>query len=154
LISLLAWKETRLSINDRVRSVLASHVLLPQNDSMSSRVFAIRHEASRGNVHSTQAAFEHAVASDVGRHHAGLWISYIRFCHGHREMKMKAKDVFERAVRACPASKAVYMEAFGTLIDEMDERELRGVYSALCEKGMRVHVEMEEFVEGWKRANK
>jgi hypothetical protein len=135
-----------------VRSVLSSHVLKPPSDSISSRVFAIRHEASHGNVHSTRAAFEHAVASEVGQHHAGLWISFIRFCHENLKRKKVAKDVFERAVRACPASKAVYMEAFGTLIDDMEERELRGVYAALCEKGLRVHVEMEEFVDGWKRA--
>ena len=39
------------------------------------------------------------------------------------------------------------MEAFVTLVRDMDSSELRSVYNTLCEKGLRVHVEMEEFVE-------
>lgn len=43
------------------------------------------------------------------------------------------------------------MEAFGTLVTEMDSAELKSVYAAMCDKGLRVHVDMLEFVENWRR---
>lgn len=46
------------------------------------------------------------------------------------------------------------MEAFVTLVRDMDSSELRSVYNTMCEKRLRVHVEMEEFVEGWRREQK
>ncbi|EMR72911.1 putative duf1740 domain containing protein [Eutypa lata UCREL1] len=157
-LSLLAWKETRLGIDDRVRSILDSTVLTQAHDCLSSRVFAICHEARTGNVHSTRAAFEHAFeSSEACKHHPGLWISYIRFCQGHKELRSKAKDVFYRAIQRCPYSKDVFMEAFApttTLVREMDSAELRSVFNTLCDKGLRVHVEMPEFVERWRQEHK
>ncbi|RYP81957.1 hypothetical protein DL769_001801 [Monosporascus sp. CRB-8-3] len=153
-LSLLAWKETRLSIDDRVRSVLDTTVLVEPHDCVSSRAFAIRYEARTGNVHSTRAAFERALESEACRHHPGLWISYVRFCHGSRELRPKAKDVFYRAIQHCPWSKDLFLEAFVTLGREMDSSELRSVYNTLCDKGLRVHVEMPEFVDKWRREQK
>lgn len=37
------------------------------------------------------------------------------------------------------------------LVRELDSAELRSVYNTLCDKGLRVHVEMPEFVEKWRR---
>ncbi|KAI0117538.1 DUF1740-domain-containing protein [Hypoxylon sp. NC0597] len=153
-LTLFAWREARLSIDDKVRSILDSVVLIEPHDCVSSRVFAIRHESRTGNVHSTRAAFEHAVESAACRHHPDLWISYIRFCHASKELRPKAKSVFYRAIQRCPWSKDVFMEAFVTLVRDMDSSELKSVYNTLCEKGLRVHVEMEEFVEKWRRDQK
>ncbi|KAI0118868.1 DUF1740-domain-containing protein [Nemania sp. FL0031] len=154
-LSLFAWREERLSINDRVRSLLQDHTLKPSHESISSHVFAISHELRTGNAHSTRAAFERALApSAVGAHHLGLWIAYIRFCHARKELRAKAKPVFYRAIQACPWAKDVFMEAFGTLVREMDSAELKSVYSAMCEKGLRIHVDMDEFVEKWRREQK
>ncbi|ORY69680.1 NRDE-2, necessary for RNA interference-domain-containing protein [Pseudomassariella vexata] len=156
-LSLYAWRETRLSIDDRVRSLLDQHVLVPPHDCVSSRVFAIRHEMKTGNSHSTCAAFEHALESDEEtgcRHHPGLWISYMRFCRERKELRHKAKDVFYRAVQSYPGSREVFIEAFVTLVEEMDSAELKAVYNTLSEKGLRVHVELQEFVEGWESAQK
>ncbi|RYO77110.1 hypothetical protein DL762_009476 [Monosporascus cannonballus] len=153
-LSLLAWKETRLSIDDRVRSVLDTTVLVEPHDCVSSRAFAIRYEARVGNVHSTRAAFERALESEACRHHLGLWISYVRFCYGSRELRSKAKDVFYRAIQNCPWSKDVFLEAFVTLGREMDSSELRSVYNTLCDRGLRVHVEMPEFIDRWRREQK
>ncbi|KAI1094698.1 DUF1740-domain-containing protein [Rostrohypoxylon terebratum] len=153
-LSLFAWRETRLSIDDKVRSILDEVVLAEPHDCVSSRVFAICYELRTGNVHSTRAAFEHALESEACKHHPGLWISYIRFCHGNKALRSKAKSVFYRAIQHCPWSKEVFMEAFVTLVRDMDSSELRSVYNTLCEKGLRVHVEMEEFVEKWRREHK
>lgn len=153
-LSLYAWREERLSIDDRVRYLLDSTVLVKPHACVSSWVFAIRHEMARGNVHSTRAAFEHALENEVCRHHVGIWISYIRYCHHKKELSGKAKDTFYRAIQNCPWSKDVFMEAFVTLGKEMDSAELKSVYNTLCEKGLRVHVELEEFLENWRQAHK
>ncbi|KAI2626676.1 DUF1740-domain-containing protein [Hypoxylon sp. NC1633] len=153
-LNLFAWREARLSIDDRVRSELDKVVLLEPNDCVTSRVFAIRHEARTGNVNTTRAAFERALESEACKNHPGLWISYIRFCHESQELRSKAKSVFYRALQCCPWSKEVFMEAFATLARDMDSSELKSVYNALCDKGLRVHVEMEEFVEKWRKEQK
>ncbi|KAI1374624.1 DUF1740-domain-containing protein [Hypoxylon crocopeplum] len=153
-LELFAWREARLSIDDRVRSMLDKVVLVEPYDCISSRIFAIRHESRTGNIHSTRAAFEHALESEACKNHPGLWISYIRFCHERKELRSKTKGVFYRALQCCPWSKEVFMEAFATLVRDMDSSELKSVYNTLCEKGLRVHVEMEEFVEKWRREHK
>ncbi|KAI8966202.1 DUF1740-domain-containing protein [Daldinia sp. FL1419] len=153
-LSLYAWREARLSIDDRVRSILDKAVLVEPHDCISSRVFAIRYESRTGNVHSTRAAFEHAFESEACKNHPGLWISYIRFCHSRKELRSKAKGVFYRAIQCCPWSKEVFMEAFITLVRDMDSSELRSVYNTLSEKGLRVHADMEVFVERWRREQK
>ncbi|KAI1824814.1 DUF1740-domain-containing protein [Xylaria intraflava] len=153
-LSLFAWRQERLSINDRVRSLLQDHVLTRVNESLTSHVFAITYELRTGNAHSTRAAFERALSSELCAHHVELWVAYIRFCHSRRELRAKAKAVFYRAIQACPWSKEVFMEAFGTLVREVDSAELKSVYSTMCEKGLRVHVDMDEFVEKWRREQK
>ncbi|KAK7751600.1 hypothetical protein SLS62_006425 [Diatrype stigma] len=169
-LGLLAWKETRLGIDDRVRAVLDSTVLTPAHDCLSSRAFAIRHEARTGNAHSARAAFEHAFTFGGGGseaaaacgNHPGLWISYVRFCQARKELRPKTKDAFYRAVQRCPWSKDVFMEAFAPTttttttgaeapVHELDSAELGSVYNTLCDKGLRVHIEMPEFVEKWER---
>ncbi|KAI5863211.1 DUF1740-domain-containing protein [Durotheca rogersii] len=153
-LALFSWREARLSIDDRVRSILDKAVLVEQYDCVTSRVFAIRYESRTGNIHSTRAAYEHALASDACKNHPDLWISYLRFCHERKELRPKAKSVFYRALQFCPWSKDVFMEAFVTLVRDMDSSELRSVYNMLCEKGLRVHAEMDEFVEKWRRDQK
>ena len=55
--------------------------------------------------------------------------------------------MYWRAVRACPWVKEVYLLAFEYLGEEgMGEEELRGVYEMMEEKGVRVHVGIEEFL--------
>ncbi|KAI0476665.1 DUF1740-domain-containing protein [Xylaria cf. heliscus] len=154
-LSLFAWRQERLSVADRVRTLLQDHVLTRANETLASHIFAISHELRAGNAHSARAAFERALSSDVCAHHVGLWVAYIRFCHARRELRARfAKPVFYRALQACPWSKEVFMEAFGTLGRDMDSAELKSVYSTMCDKGLRVHVDMDEFVENWRREQK
>ncbi len=46
------------------------------------------------------------------------------------------------------------MEAFASLAGEMDSSELRAVASTMQAKGLRVHVDLDEFVETWQPAVK
>ncbi|KAK5629737.1 hypothetical protein RRF57_005452 [Xylaria bambusicola] len=144
----------RLSVSDRVRSLLQNSTLTRTNESLSSHVFAISYELRTGNAHSARAAFERALSADCCKHHVGLWIAYVRFCHARKELRAKAKGVFYRAIQACPWSKDVFMEAFSTLVREMDSAELKSVYATMCEKGLRIHVDMDEFVENWREKMK
>ena len=148
LLSLLEWADSSLRVIDDTRAFLYDKILTGPNDCPTSRSFAIHHELVHGNVHTGRTAFENAVASDACKSNPGVWISYIRFCHEHRELSNKVKDVFHRALSHCPWSKQVMMEAFGTLVDIMDESELRGVYRTMEEKGMRIHVDLEQYLKG------
>ncbi|KAH7041282.1 NRDE-2, necessary for RNA interference-domain-containing protein [Microdochium trichocladiopsis] len=149
--ALYTWRETRLSVDDRVRSKLDGIVSQPVLDCISTRAFLIQYEARAGNVNSTAAAFERALEnSNQCRHHPQIWTAYIRFCHSHPALRGKAKSVFHRALQRCPWSKDVYMEAFLTLVSELDSSEVKSVYNTMVEKGMRVHLEMEDFVAHWK----
>ena len=146
-LSLLEWADSSLRVIDETRTLLYDKVMVSPLDCVSSRIFAIEHELHRGNVNTTKAAFEHAVTSDVCKSSVQVWISYIRFCQTHTELRSKTKDVLYRALRHCPWSKDVMMEAFGTLIRDIGSDELRAVYNTMTSKGMRIHVDMEEFLE-------
>ncbi|KAI6783899.1 uncharacterized protein J7T54_001775 [Emericellopsis cladophorae] len=145
LLSLLEWCDSSLRVIDDTRTLLHDKILIPPHDCHNSRVFAIEHEQNRGNVNTTCSAFEQAVSSDAAKSSVQLWVSYIRFCHSQKELRAKARDTFYRALRDCPWSKDVMMEAFGTLVQDMDSHELRSVYNTMMEKGLRVHVDLEEF---------
>ncbi|KAH7170259.1 NRDE-2, necessary for RNA interference-domain-containing protein [Dactylonectria macrodidyma] len=146
-LSLLEWSDSSLRVVDEVRTLLHEKVLVAGQDCMSSRLFAIQHEIRRGNVNTTKAAFEHAVTSDVCKFSVPVWVMFIQFCASQRELRAKAKDVLFRALRHCPWSKDVMMEAFYTVSQDMESTELRGVFDTMTSKGLRVHVDLDEFLE-------
>ncbi|KAK0709023.1 NRDE-2, necessary for RNA interference-domain-containing protein [Lasiosphaeria miniovina] len=159
-LELFAWAESSLRLNDPVREVLQSVALAEPNDGVSTRRFAIQHEARVGTVHSTRAAFEAALEGSGGsacRGNVELWLGYLRFAaHSaavSKELKAgQAKAVFYRAIAACPWAKELYLEAFGpALAADMSSAELRGVFSTMAVKGLRTHVDLEEFWDQWQR---
>lgn len=154
LLSLYAFNERHLRIEDRVRSLLIRKILDPENDCMSSRLFAIAHEISNGNVHSLRAAFENAVESRACASNASLWKQYVLFCKSTKEYRKQAVDVFYRGMRACPWSKQYMMVVFEELRDDMAFGELRGVYKLISEKELRLHVDLEDRLDEWDEARK
>lgn len=151
-LSLFEWADSSLRVIDESRTLLHETVLTPSQDCLSSRIFAVHHEIERGNVNTTKAAFEHAVSSDNCKFNTSLWIYFIRFCSSHRELRPKAKDILFRALRHCPWSKDVMMEAFLTLNREMDSSELKGIFETMTSKGLRIHVDLEDFLDKRKDA--
>lgn len=99
-LSLYAWNESRLRIDNRVRNILLSTVLTPENDTLTSRLFGINYEINQGTKHSVRSAFEHAVNSPASSSSAGLWKFYILYAL--QQFRPQAKDVWYRALRACP----------------------------------------------------
>ncbi len=147
LLALYEWADAGMRIIDETRRLLAEKVLIPKQDKISSRIFAIQHEISRGNLNTAKSAFEQALRNDTCKSNAMLWTWYIRFSYTHREFCGKAKDVFYRALRHCPWSKDILMEAFVTRARDMKSDELRSVYNMMTAKGLRGHVDLEEFLE-------
>lgn len=147
-LGLFAWADTSIILNDPVRALLRNHVLTKTHDCLTGRLFAIQHEIHVGSVHSVRTAFERALDSDVCRGNVGLWLSYVRFCERNkRELRssVTAKDVYYRAIGACPWAKELAMDAFTTLIRDMESSELRAVWNMTITKGLRVCVDLEEF---------
>ncbi|OHF00162.1 hypothetical protein CORC01_04570 [Colletotrichum orchidophilum] len=145
-LSLFSWASTTFGIDDPVRDILRKVALTNVNDSISNRVFAIRYELQRGNVYSTQAAFERALDSRTCKSNPDLWRCYIKFSYARSQLRHKAKDVFFRGLRHCPWSKELALEAYTTLISVMDEFELRSVFNTMSSKGLRIHVDLDEFL--------
>lgn len=144
-LNLFGWADATIRVVDETRQLLYDKVLVKKDDSVSSRVFAIQHELEAGNANSTRAAFEHAVCSEACKHNARLWAWYIGFCQSQRQLQAKAKDVFYRALSHCPWSKEVMMEAFA--VRGLESDELRSVYGTMASKGLRIHVDLDEYME-------
>ncbi|OHW90019.1 DUF1740 domain-containing protein [Colletotrichum incanum] len=145
-LSLFSWASTTFGIDDPVRDILRKVVLANGNDCISNHIFAVRYELQKGNVHSTQAAFERALDSPACKSSPDLWRCYIKFSYARKQFRSKAKDVFFRGLRHCPWSKDLAIEAYTTLINVMDEFELRSIFNTMTSKGLRIHVDLDEFV--------
>ncbi|KAM4057076.1 NRDE-2, necessary for RNA interference domain-containing protein [Hirsutella rhossiliensis] len=147
LLNLFGWADATIRVVDETRQLLYDKVLVKKHDSVSSRVFAIQHELGSGNANNTRAAFEHAICSEVCKHNVMLWVWYAGFCQSQKQLQALAKRVFYRALAHCPWSKEVMMEAFVTLVRGLEPDELRSVYETMTSKGLRIHVDLDEFLE-------
>ncbi|MCJ1352935.1 MAG: hypothetical protein MMC33_002919 [Icmadophila ericetorum] len=155
-LSLYAWNEARFRIDNRVQTVIHNVISSSNSSSLTESIithfFAIYTELSRSiiegsNTHTIRSTFERAVESTIGKHSAALWKLYLLFeCEKVRDME-RAKRVFYRGIRACPWVKEMYMLAFRYLRGVMSVEELKGVYRAMEEKGLRIHVSLDEVWE-------
>jgi hypothetical protein len=146
-LSLYAWNESRLKIDNRVRNILLSTVLRPENDTLTSRLFAIQYEIRHGTIHSVRSAFEHALSSTASKSSAGLWRFYIFFCLETPRFRPQAKDIWYRSLRACPWAKELYLIGFEKLSGMMPFSELKSTWRIMGEKELRIHVDLEESLE-------
>ena len=155
-LSLYAFNEARFRIDDRIRSIMQTVVLTNKDTTrptITAWLFSIWTELHRSihfgsNAHSVRATFENAVASQSGSSNPALWKLYLLFERGRGELR-RARDVFYRGMRACPWAKEYYILAFTHLRDVLGVEELRKIYEVLGEKGLRVHVDLEDVFERW-----
>ncbi|KAL8963487.1 MAG: hypothetical protein Q9193_000250 [Seirophora villosa] len=153
-LSLYAWNESRFRIDDRVRGIMREVVFTTKNhtcaenreptDNIIPQVFAIYIDLSRGvahgsNYNAVRGTFERALQNEGAAHSATLWKLYLLFEFASGDMK-RATGVFYRAVRACPWVKELFLLAFEYLGDVMGDRELRGVYTMMVERELRIRV--------------
>jgi len=144
-LSLYTFNESRLRIENRVRSILNSTVLIPENDSLVSRFFSIKYEVSHGTIHAVRSAFEHAISSPACKGSISLWKFYIIFCAQH--FQSQVKDVWYRALRACPWGKDLYILGFRSFEPSLEFEELKGTWKVMGEKDLRVHVDLEDIFD-------
>ncbi|KAL2845665.1 NRDE-2, necessary for RNA interference-domain-containing protein [Aspergillus pseudoustus] len=190
-LSLFAWNESRFRIEERVRDIMRDVTTTQAYSNSSSshsssqvpittHLFSIYAELNRplyagSTLHSARAAFERAIsdhhnqdsttsssASPSTNSSITLWTLYIYLELSRNEIT-RAKNVFYRAMRACPWSKDILMLAFTHLRDDvvrarpanggdgslpqkgegMNFHELRHVYNVLAEKELRIHIDIE-----------
>ena len=158
----------RTLLTDRIRTVLptlrSSSSDPAAKDSIVPAVFEVWAEMNRPRYagstnHSVRAAFERALeAGRPGSHSLGLWRWYLQWELSVWDDKPTAnfssssrpQDVFYRGMRACPWAKEFYMLAFTQprLRDAIGFGGLRKIYQTVVEKGLRIHVELSEILEG------
>ncbi|KIN06132.1 hypothetical protein OIDMADRAFT_154960 [Oidiodendron maius Zn] len=146
-LSLYAANESRLRIENRVRTMLSSRILTPKNDNLISRLFAIRYEVNHGSIYSVRSAFENALASSSSKGCAGLWKLYILYCLKTPQLRSGAKQIWFRALRTCPWAKELYVLGFEELLGLVDSVEYKEVWKIMGEKELRVHVDLEEIFD-------
>ena len=144
-ISLYAFNESRLRVDNRVRNILSSTILTPAHDQLTSRLFAIHFEMTRGTIHSVRSAFEKALGSG-SKYSPGLWRLFILYTLQVPQFRSQTKDIWYRAIRACPWAKELYIIGFEKL-DGVERAELLGTWKVMGEKGLRVHVDLEDALE-------
>ncbi|KAL2812494.1 NRDE-2, necessary for RNA interference-domain-containing protein [Aspergillus granulosus] len=189
-LSLFAWNESRFRIEERVRDIMrditttkaysSDPSFLPSHTPITTHLFSIYTELNRplyagSTLHSVRAAFERAIgdhsqsspaptSNSSSSSSITLWILYIYLELARNEIT-RAKNVFYRAMRACPWSKDILMLAFTHLRDDvvrartrgnnaegslpqkgegMKFHELRHVYNVLVEKELRIHIDIEK----------
>ncbi|KAL8656884.1 MAG: hypothetical protein Q9226_002478 [Calogaya cf. arnoldii] len=159
-LSLYAWNESRFRVDDRVRGIMRDVVFSnhqnndntdkndskDESDHITTHFFAIHTDIQRGpiqgsNLSAVRGTFERALSNSSAAHSAGLWKWYFLYEVENGDVKMKrAREVYYRAIRACPWAKAIYMLAFEYLSEVMEEGELRGIYETMVERELRIHV--------------
>lgn len=162
-LSIYTANEARLRVENRVRSLFLSTILTPENDCLTSRAFAIQYEMSYGTIHSVKSVFEKAFSSQSSASSAGLWKLYLLWASSNEKQFTKntkgkgiTKEIWYRALRACPWAKELYIlgfEIFGGSI-ELEFKELRGAWRVMGEKELRVHVDLEDEFEDIEESQK
>jgi len=160
----------RSLLTDRIRTVLPTLDSSSKNpaakDSPIPPIFAIWSEMTRPSYagstrHSIRAAFERAVSAAASS--LAIWKWYLQWelsmsisvsepsdKDSTQQRMSRAQEVFYRGMRACPWAKEFYMLAFteSKLRDAIGFRGLRSIYETMVEKGIRIHVDLGEVLEG------
>lgn len=144
-LTMFEWNEARFRIDQRMRSLLTTMLLSPEHDCLTSRIFAIRHEIKYGTVHSALSSFEHAINSSVGRSSPAIWKFYIVFCTSTPSFQQRAKDVWIRAINACPWVKELFILGFEIL--QLDMKQAMRIWRVMGEKDLRIHVDLEDILD-------
>lgn len=96
------------------------------------------------------------MSSPISRSSPGLWKFYLLWVSENEKQLSKngrtkslAKDIWYRALRACPWAKELYVVGFEILGKDADIEfeELRSTWRVMGEKELRVHVDLEDEFE-------
>lgn len=97
----------------------------------------------------------HLVTNDVnsawnepsGKSSVTIWKLYFLYSVQHQLPQSHIISVFQRAIRSCPWAKGLYLLAFRHLSTILPPLELKRVYEIMKEKELRIHVDLDTFLE-------
>lgn len=154
-LSLLEWSTSSVSL---LCALTDNPLKSIPFDTPQSRRFQIMRELSAGTVHSAKLAFESALLESDGacRYDVEVWKGYMRFIIAQMSIRKgsnkrekdrekeraKVKEVFYRAVAACPWAKEIYLEGFRDELG-LGQEEMRAVVGTMVGKGLRVFEELD-----------
>jgi len=147
LLSLFMWNEARTKIENRVRQLVNQAIERDPNYVLwEFAIYSELHHHLPYNANMVRSLFERAVECSRTRSSIALWRLYIEFeiREGNQE---RAKVVFYRSIRECPWAKDLYLLAFDSLYQEMNEQELHQILSSMMEKELRIRTAAEEFID-------
>ena len=147
-LSLYAWNESKLRIDDRLHSRVNRVVdqsLMRSQTSIVPYSFMIDVEIAR-SLHSAtsnnaiRSAFERALASEAGAHCAPLWKDFFLFRLAEGDV-LGAEKVLYRALHACPWSKELPLLAFERLCEQdgMGKDKLERLFALMEDRGLRLY---------------
>ncbi|BGO94695.1 hypothetical protein NBRC10512_004875 [Rhodotorula toruloides] len=151
-LSLAYHNELRMKIQNHFRLVMEEKVLKENAATSEGWLFAIFAElhldARRPNIWAVRNLFDRALDNPKTKSSPSLWTLYIDFEVRNGELQ-RAKSLIYRAIRECPWCKEFYLRPFSPALRSVyRSRELRDFHHLLLEKGLRVRVDFEPFLEG------
>ncbi|SPO40780.1 uncharacterized protein PSFLO_06262 [Pseudozyma flocculosa] len=120
--------------------------------------------SDRFNESAARRLMERALDSPAAQASTTLWSICLEFetrllgskagdRRGLKEQQARAKGLLYRAIKACPGSKSIYLFAFRRpLRDAMTIDEIASLYEVMCEKEIRLFVDLDDFLVEWHRS--
>ncbi|GAA6047144.1 hypothetical protein JCM3770_006922 [Rhodotorula araucariae] len=151
-LGLFYHNEQRMRIENHFRRMMEETVLKESEATSHGWLFAIFAELHRDarspNVWAVRNLFDRALDNPKTRCSASLWALYIDFEVRNGELG-RAKSLIYQAIRECPWCKEFYLRPFSpSLRPVFRSRDLRDFHHLLLEKGLRVRVDVDPFLEG------
>ncbi|GAA5980700.1 hypothetical protein JCM10908_001742 [Rhodotorula pacifica] len=151
-LNLFYHNELRMRIQNHFRRVLEEQVLKDDRATSEGWLFSIYSElhldARRPNIWAIRNLFDRALDNPRTRSAPSLWTLYIDFEVRNGEYR-RAKSLIYRAIRECPWCKEFYLRPFSPMLRSVfRSRELRDFHHLLLEKGLRIRVDVEAFLDG------
>ncbi|BGP12676.1 hypothetical protein JCM10213v2_008178 [Rhodosporidiobolus nylandii] len=138
-------------IQNRFRRTMEELVLKESEATSEGWLFAIYAELHLNvravNIHAVRNLFDRALDNPRTRSSPSLFALYIDFEVSNGELA-RAKSLIYRAMRECPWCKELYLRPFSPALRSVyRSRELRDFHHLLLEKGLRVRVDIDAFLD-------
>ncbi|KAK9820400.1 hypothetical protein WJX72_009973 [[Myrmecia] bisecta] len=141
LLGMLGFLEQRAHTMSRLRLTLRA--ACEATSSPLLWLMAIKCEAPLPGPHRVQALFEKALACKGSRACPLLWRAYLAYelARGRADA---AKRVFLRAIHICPAAKALWLDGFASLTEQMSDKERSELLDIMRDKDLRIRTDVYE----------